>query len=48
MMEDCPCLELNGQFLEIMENFCYLGDTIGARGGAFDRAITRIRVDRIS
>ena len=21
------------QFLEIVESFCYLGDTIGARGG---------------
>ena len=26
-----------------MENFCYLGDTLGARGGAFDSAITRIK-----
>ena len=43
MTEDCPCLELNGQSLEITENFCYLGDTIRARGSAFDSAIIRIK-----
>ena len=26
-----------------MKEFCYLGDTIGARGGAFDSERTRIR-----
>ena len=42
-MEDCPCIELNGQSLEIVENFHYLGDAIGVRGGAFDSAITEIK-----
>ena len=29
--EDCPSIESNGQSLEIIEMFCYLGGTIGAR-----------------
>ena len=29
--------------LECVEKFCYLGDMIGARGGARDAAITRVR-----
>ena len=28
-----PGIELNGQSLEIVEKFCYLDGTIGARGG---------------
>ena len=48
-MEDRPCIELNDQPLKIVENFHYLGNAIGARGGAFDSAITGIkRVDGIS
>ena len=41
--EDCPDIVINGQSLEIAEYFCYVGDTIGARGGAFDSVMTRIR-----
>ena len=40
--EDCPGTKLNGQSPEIVEEFCYLDDTIEARGGAFDSFITRI------
>lgn len=36
-------MELNGQSLEIVEKFCYLGDTIGAGGNAVDSVKTRIR-----
>ena len=38
---DCPGIELNAQFLEIVEKFC-LCDTIITREGAFNSAITRI------
>ena len=40
--EDCRDIVINGQSLEIAKNICYVGDTIGARGAAFDSAITRI------
>ena len=40
--EDCPDIVINGQSLKIAKNICYFGDTIGARGAAFDSAITRI------
>ena len=40
---DCPAIELNGQSLEIVGNFCYLGSTIGATVGAVDSVITRIK-----
>ena len=43
MAEDCPGIQLNGHSLEIVEKFCYLSDTIGARGAAFDSVITRIK-----
>ena len=33
----------NGQFLEIVEKFCYSGETIGAREGAVDSVMTKIR-----
>ena len=36
-------MELNSQSLEIVEKFCDLGDTIGARGNAVGSVITRIR-----
>ena len=39
--EDCPDIELNGQSLEIVERLCYLGDTTGARKGAFSSIIAR-------
>ena len=32
-----------GENLEVVEKFCYLGDTIGSRGGAFDSVTARIR-----
>ena len=34
MTKDCRCIQVNGQSLEITEKVCYLGDTIGVRGGA--------------
>ena len=39
---DYPCIGLNGQYLEIVKRFCYIGDTIEARGGGFDFVIIRI------
>ena len=33
----------DGHQLEVLDKFCYLGDTIGARGGAEDSVTTRIR-----
>ena len=41
--EDCQGIELNGWSLEIVWKFCYLVDSIGDRGGAFDSPIPRIR-----
>ena len=41
--EDFRGMELNSQSLEIVEKFCDLGDTIGARGNAVGSVITRIR-----
>ena len=41
--ENCPGIELNAQSLEMVETFCYLCDTIGARRGAFDSAKTKIK-----
>ena len=35
--------ELNGQSLEYVEAFCYLGDIIGARGSPIDNFIVRSR-----
>ena len=29
--EEYPCKELSGPSFEVIENFCYLGDTLGAR-----------------
>ena len=40
--EDYPGIELHGQSLEIVEKF-YLGDTTGAREGACDSVIIRIK-----
>ena len=34
---------INGQSFEIVEKFCYLGDTIGATGCAADSVVMRIR-----
>ena len=41
--KDSPCIKLNDQSLEIVEKFCYLGDTVGARRGQYDSIITRIK-----
>ena len=46
--EDCSDIELNGLSREIMKKFCYLGDTIGTRGGEVDSVITRIKSGIIS
>ena len=35
--------ENDGQFFEVVEKFCYLGDRIGARGGAVESVQTRVR-----
>ena len=43
MAEDFLGIELNGQCIEIVEKFCYHGDTTGPTGGAVDSVITRIR-----
>ena len=40
--EDCPGIELNGHFLEVVEKLCYFGNTI-AKGGAAVSAITRVK-----
>ena len=32
--EDCAGIGLNGQSFEIVQKFCYLGETRGAKGGA--------------
>ena len=32
MTKDCPSIEVNGQFLEIVEKFFYLGDKVRAKG----------------
>ena len=42
--EDCPGIESNGQSLETEETFCYLDNTIRARGAAANNAITRMRI----
>ena len=33
--DDCLCIELNGNWLEIVAKFCYLGEIKGSRGVAF-------------
>lgn len=42
--EVCPAIALNDQALEVLETFCYLGDTISARGGAVHIIIARTRI----
>lgn len=42
--ENCPDIELNSRSLEIMEKFCHLIDTIGARGCTGGSVITSIRI----
>ena len=37
------CIQLYGQSLKIVENIQYFGDKIGAREGAVDCGITRIK-----
>ena len=41
--EDCLGVELNGRSLEFVNEFCRLGDRVGARGYAVYRVITRIK-----
>ena len=36
-------VECGDQILEVVDRFCYLGDTIGSRGGACDSVTARIR-----
>ena len=46
--EDCPGIELNGQSLEIVKTFCYLGDTKGASEGTVGNVRARSRVYGVS
>ena len=41
--QTCPDIESNSPSLEIVEIYCYLGDTIGVKYGAADSVITRTR-----
>jgi len=41
--EDVKVVELQGVNLEVVPKFCYLGDMIGAGGGAEDAVRTRVR-----
>lgn len=41
--ENRPGIDLNYESLEIVEKLCYFDNTIGAGGGSFDSATTRIR-----
>ncbi|KAK3871303.1 hypothetical protein Pcinc_023546 [Petrolisthes cinctipes] len=34
---------LDGEAIEVVEKFCYLGDTIGAQGGAGAGVMARVR-----
>ena len=36
-------IELNNQYLEIVEKFCYLGNTIEAKWGAINSTMTVVR-----
>ena len=39
--EEYPCIQWNGQSLELVEKFCYADDTIVARSGALDVVLAR-------
>ena len=41
--KNCLGIKLNGQSLEVVERFCYLSDTIGARRGAVNRVLVKKR-----
>lgn len=43
---ECPGIELQGRSLEFAEKVCYIGDTVGFRGGAIDSLLAR-RMDGI-
>ena len=45
MADDYPEIKLDGQFPDIMEKFCHLGDTIGTRGVQLTVLQQRLRVD---
>lgn len=40
-VDQCLNVQSNGQSLEVVEMFCYLGDTIRARRGPVDSVLTR-------
>ena len=46
--EDCPGIKLNGQPIEIVEKYCYLHNTIGAKGGTVDSITIKIRSEWIT
>ena len=39
----CLALVINGEEIEKVSSFCYLGDFVGQRGGCFDATTARIR-----
>ena len=41
--ELCP-IQVNGDTLECVEKFCYLGDMIGSRGGAEEASRRRVKL----
>ena len=45
---DIKTVECDGQSLEVVQKFCYLGDTIGARGGANTSVWLELEVDGVS
>ena len=40
--ELCP-IQVNGDTLECVDKFCYLGDMIGSGGGAEEASMMRVR-----
>ncbi|KAK3881726.1 hypothetical protein Pcinc_013851 [Petrolisthes cinctipes] len=40
---DIEKVYLDGEAIEVVEKFCYLGDSIGARGGAGAGVMARVR-----
>ena len=48
MGEECHGIKLNGQSLEAFRRFCYLNNTIEARGGANNSvSATKKGIDRL-
>ena len=41
--QDPEQIELQGEYIEVVKTFCYLGDVTGERGGCYDATTARIR-----